>query len=130
MESQMGYCEGTKASIFNCTFFHFLKQYTFDRNFFPDRYEKLFWREFYLVSLPIFSWQCPGLWTVFINNLLYFQTFLRVAIFSTKFSDKKLLLEWTWQQIALWSNCFQIAFRPPLFYLLDVFNFFFYICLL
>ena len=30
----MGYCKGIKASIFSCTFFHFLKKYTFDKNFF------------------------------------------------------------------------------------------------
>ena len=29
----MGYCKGIKASIFSCTFFHFLKKYTFDKDF-------------------------------------------------------------------------------------------------
>ena len=157
----MGYCKCIKASTVSFTFFN-----SFGRNFFPGRYEKLFWQEFYLVSLPLFpekekisplenwiieinnwnmfygnyhflywflyqfflSWQCPGPWSMFIDDLLYFQTFLKVALFSAIFSDKKLLLKWIWQQIALRSNCLQTAFRSSLIYLLECFFFTFVFC--
>ena len=61
---------------------------------------------YYFIYQFFLSWQCPRFWTVFIHDLLYFKTFLKVAVFSAIFSDEKLLLEWIWQQIALRSNCF------------------------